>query len=155
MATNKEKREYTKTEVYLGNLVVITWILLGAAVCALFNIFAGLAFAAVLGFLIYYEIGKKGCVSCFYCKTCTIGMGKIFDVFFTKRGKENVNRKALKLFPFVYVLISFVPIVLVLFAIIQQVTVLKLGLLVGLLIFSFVSGIGVARRTLQPAKHGK
>jgi hypothetical protein len=152
MTAAKEKREYTKTELYLGNLVVITWILVGATVCMLFNVFAGLAFAAVLGFLIYYEIGKKGCVSCFYCKTCTIGIGKMFDVFFTKRGKENVNRKALKLFPFVYVLISVVPIVLVLIAIAEQFTVLKLALLVGLLVFSTVSGLGVARRTLQPAK---
>jgi hypothetical protein len=106
MAAIKEKRDYTVSELILGNAAVITWIVLGSVACSLFNVFVGLGFFALTAFLVYYRIGKKGCLSCFYCKTCTIGFGKLFDVFFTKRGTENLNRKAMKLFPFVYLLLA-------------------------------------------------
>jgi hypothetical protein len=140
----KEKRDYSKTEIALGNLAIITWGLLGATACSLLNIFAGFGFLALAAFLVYYELGKKGCLSCFYCKTCTIGMGKLFDVFFTKSGTENLNRKAVKLFPFVYLLLTALPIGVLLFYLIQQVSVFKLVLLVGILLFAIPSG--VARR---------
>lgn len=145
MASKIEKRDYTKTELIFGNAAVIAWITLGAVACSLFNVYVGLGFFALLAFLVYYRLGKKGCVSCFYCKTCTIGFGKLFDVFFTKRGTENVNRKALKLFPFVYLLLVVVPVAFTLFSLVKQFSFLTVGLLIAILLFSVLSGY--ARRT--------
>jgi hypothetical protein len=143
-ALEKPKRSYTKTELFLGNFVVVGWILLGAAACGLFNLFAAVAFLALAGFLVYYELGKKGCLSCYYCQTCTIGMGKLFDAFFTKAGTDNLNRKARRLFPYVFLLLSAVPIALTVVSIFLEFAIFKLVLLVALIAFSVVSG--VARR---------
>jgi hypothetical protein len=137
----KEKRMYTKSEIIFGNLAIIIWILLGTAACWLFNVFGAVGFLALSGFLVYYELGKKGCLSCYYCKTCTIGMGKLPDVFFTKAGTENLNRKALKLFPYVYLLMAPVPTVLISVSIFQEYSVFKLTLLAALLAFSVFSGM--------------
>ncbi len=153
MATVKQKREYTTSELILGNATVIAWIMLGAVACSLFNVFAGLAFFALSAFLVYYELGKKGCLSCFYCKTCTIGFGKLFDVFFAKKGTENLNRKALKIFPYVYLLLAVVPIAFILVSglLAQQFSALQLCLVAAILFFSVISGFA-RRRNRLPAK---
>jgi hypothetical protein len=133
----KEKKDYATSELILGNAAVIAWIVLGTVACSLVNIFVGLVFFALSAFLVYYRLGKKGCLSCFYCKTCTIGFGKLFDLFFTKDGTENVNRKALKLFPYVYLLLAVVPIAfIVVSALTQQFAILQLSLLVPIVVFS-------------------
>ncbi len=80
----RKKREYTKTELVFGNFAILVWILLGTAACWLIFSFGAIIFLAFAGFLVFYELGKKGCVSCFFCKTCTIGMGKLPELFFTK-----------------------------------------------------------------------
>ena len=70
-------------------------------------------------------------------------MGKLPDLFFTKTPKEklNMNRKAFKLFPFVYLLLSAVPIAIVAVSIIQQFAIYNLVLLAVLIAFSVLTGI--------------
>jgi hypothetical protein len=139
----RQKREYSKAELFFGNGAIFVWILLGAASCWFLSPFAAIAFLALASFLVFYELGKKGCVSCFLCKTCTIGMGKLPDLFFTKISIENlnINKKALKLFPFVYLLISVVPLALVSVSLIQHLDFYNVLLLVVLVGFSVLTGI--------------
>jgi hypothetical protein len=149
MTTTRGKIEYSGTVLFLGNFFIILWILIGTIVCWLFSFLGALGFLALSGFLVYYELGKKGCLSCFLCKTCTIGFGKLFDVFFTKRGYENLNRKGRKLFPFVYLLLTFVPIVLVTISIIESLSTFKGALLLTLITFSTASGIASLTRKIK------
>ena len=130
-----KRKEYSKSELVFGNLAIVLWIGLGAVSCGLFYPLASLAFIALAAFLIFFELGKHGCITCYYCRTCTIGMGKLPELFFKRGGTANVNRNALRLFPFVYVLLSIVPIFLVAFSAVQEMGVYKIALLVALLIF--------------------
>jgi hypothetical protein len=100
-------------------------------------------------FFIFYELGKHGCVTCYYCKTCTIGIGKLPELFFRRKGIANVNRRALKLFPFVYLLLSALPIALVAFSLFQEITVWKAALIAAVLAFSTYTGT-IRRQTLLP-----
>jgi len=138
----RKKREYTKTELVFGNFAIAAWILLGTAACGLIFSFGAIIFLALSGFLVFYELGKKGCVSCFLCKTYTIGMGKLPGLFFTKNTIDNLNiiRKALKLLPFVYVLLSAVPIAIAAVSIIQHSAIYSFSLLVALIAFSILTG---------------
>lgn len=147
-SVERKKREYSKTELIFGNFAIVVWILLGTASCWLFLSFGALFFFALESFLIFYELGKKGCVNCFFCKTCTVGMGKLPGLFFTKTSIQNlnINRKALKFFPFVYVLLSIVPIVLVSVSIFLHIDFFNIVLLMGLVVFSVLTGI--LRRTI-------
>jgi hypothetical protein len=133
-------KDYSKAELIFGNLAIIFWIGLGAFSFAFFSPFAAVLFFGLVAFLVFYELGKHGCVTCYYCKTCTIGMGKLPELFFVKAGTANVNKKAMRLFPFVYLLLSLVPLVLYVISIIQTVTVFKIVTLALLLSISIYSG---------------
>jgi hypothetical protein len=133
-------KDYSKAELIFGNLAIIFWIGLGAFSFAFFFPLAAILFFGVVAFLVFNELGKHGCVTCYYCKTCTIGMGKLPELFFAKAGTANVNKKAMRLFPFVYLLLSLVPLVLYVISILQTVTVFKIVALALLLSISIYSG---------------
>jgi hypothetical protein len=143
MIGGKKKREYSKFKLFFGSLAIFIWILLGTTACRVYFSVGAIIFLALVAFLIFYELGKKGCVSCFYCKTCTVGMGRLPDLFFTKTTKENlnINRKALKLFPFAYLLLSVVPLAFTSVSIIQKFAVYNLVLLIALTVFSVFTGV--------------
>ena len=151
---SRYRKDYSKSELVFGNSAIILWIGLGALCCALFYLLTALVFFGVAAFLIFYELSKHGCVTCYYCRTCTIGMGKLPGLFFRQAGTANVNRRALKLFPLVYLLLSALPVTLVVISLFQGMTVYKVVLLAAVLAFSVYSGI-VRRQTLvNPSAKG-
>jgi hypothetical protein len=144
---DRHRKDYSKSELIFGNLAIILWIGLGALSCALFYPLTDFVFFGLAAFLIFYELGKHGCVTCYYCKTCTIGIVKLPELFFKQAGTANVNRRALKLFPFVYLLLSALPIALVVISFFQEITIYRLALLAAVLAFSIYTGI-VRQQTL-------
>jgi hypothetical protein len=146
--TGQNRNDYSKTELFFGNLIIILWIGLGALSCALFYPLTAVLFFGLAAFLVFYELGKHGCVTCYYCKTCTIGMGKLPGLFFRQAGTANVNRRALKLFPMVYLLLSALPMKLIIISFFQKVALYNAVLLAAVLGFSVYSGI-IRRQTLR------
>jgi hypothetical protein len=140
------RKYYALPELLLGNLAIAVWILLGSLSCALFYPLAAIPFIAVAAFLVFYKIGKKGCITCYYCQNCTIGIGKLPYLFFKRDGTANINKKAMRLFPLTYLLLSALPIALTVISLIQEVTLLKVGLLAGLLAFSLYTGAVRAKK---------
>jgi hypothetical protein len=151
-ADNRNQKYYAMPELLLGNLMIAVWILLGSLSFAIYYPLAAILFIAVAAFLVFYKIGKKGCVTCYYCKNCTIGMGKLPSLFFKREKTANVNVKALKLFPWTFLLMSVVPTVLIVVSMFQEVTIFKVTLLCAVLAFSLYSGI-VKRETLAKSVH--
>lgn len=147
VTASRYRKDYSKTELIFGNLAIILWIGLGALSCALFYPLTAIVFFGLAAFLIFYELGKHGCVTCYYCKTCTIGIGKLPELFFRQAGTANVNRRALKLFLLVYLLLSALPITLIVISFFQEVVLYKVVLLAAVLAFSVYSGI-IRRQTL-------
>ena len=141
-------KDYSKTELFFGNFVIVLWIGLGALSCALFYPYAAVLFFGFAAFLVFYELGKHGCVTCYYCKTCTIGMGKLPELFFRRAGTANVNRRALRLFLFTYLLLSALPAILTVVSFFQGISTYKIGLLAAILAFSMYTGI-VRGQTLR------
>ncbi len=131
----------------MGNLAITLWIALGAISVGIFYPWAGLGYFSLLAYLIFYEMGKHGCVTCYYCKTCTIGIGKLPEFLFKTEGTENVNRRAQKIFLPVLILLSIVPMALVAFSIKQEVLVYKIVLVAAITVFSLYSG-AIRRKNL-------
>ncbi len=136
----RKVKEYSGFELVFGNLAIIVWIALSALACGIFYFLAGIGYFAFLAFLIFFEIGKHGCVTCYYCKTCTIGMGKLPEFFFKPDGTANVNRKAQRIFLLVFVLLSFVPLAMTAISLIQEPVFFKVAVLTAILGFSIYSG---------------
>jgi hypothetical protein len=139
-APSRTPKTYSIFELVFGNMAIILWITLGSAAVGLFNLLASLGYFSLLAFLVFFELGKHGCVTCYYCKTCTIGMGKLPEFFFKKNGTANVNARALRMFPFVFTLLSVIPSFLVVFSAIQELVASKIVLVVAILCFSLYTG---------------
>ena len=77
---------------------------------------------------------------------CTLGFGKLPELFFFKNGTENVDLLGLRIFPYVFIIMSLVPVILAIISIINQFTVFKVIILLLLLLLSLKSGI--ARKSL-------
>jgi hypothetical protein len=146
-STVRFRKDYSKSELFFGNFAIILWIGLGALSCGLFVPLTAFVFFGLAAFLIFYEIGKHGCVTCYYCKTCTIGIGKLPELFFRRAGTANVNRRVLRLFPFVYLLLSALPITLIVISFFQAIAIFNVVLLAAVLAFSVYTGI-IRRQTL-------
>jgi hypothetical protein len=144
---SRHTKDYSKTELIFGNFAIIVWIMLGALSCAIFYPLTAVVFFGLAAFLIFYELGKHGCVTCYYCKTCTVGIGKLPELFFRKAGTENVNRRALRLFPLVYLLLSALPLTLIVISFFQEIAAYQFILLASVLAFSIYTGI-IRRKTL-------
>ncbi len=145
-SAGRYRRDYSKSELVFGNLAIVLWISLGALSCALFYPLTAVLFFGLAAYLVFYELGKHGCVTCYYCKTCTIGMGKLPDLFFRQAGTVNVNRRALKLFPLVYLLLSALPLTLIIISFTQEIAVYKVVLFASILAFSVYTGV-IRRQT--------
>jgi len=65
--TSRFRKDYSKSELIFGNLAIILWIGLGAFSCALFFPLTAFIFFGLAAFLIFDELGKHGCVTCYYC----------------------------------------------------------------------------------------
>jgi hypothetical protein len=68
-------------------------------------------------------------------------MGKLPELFFRQAGTTNVNQRALKLFPLVYLLISVLTTSIIFTSLFQEVTLYKCALLAVVPGFSLYSGI--------------
>jgi hypothetical protein len=115
---NRNSKYYPLTSLLLGNLLIAVWIVLGSLSLALFYPYAAIPYIALAGFLVFYKLGKKGCVTCYYCKNCTIGMGKLPSLFFGNEKTPNVNA-SFEAVPMGLSALGVVPAVLVAFSLIQ------------------------------------
>jgi hypothetical protein len=143
----RNRKQYSAFELVFGNLAIILWISLGALAFTFFYWPVAPVFFALSAYLVFYELGKHGCLTCYYCKTCTIGIGKLPELFFKPTGTANVNKRAIRIFPFVYLLLSALPIVFVAASIFQQAAIYKVVLLSAVLVFSAYTGF-IRRKTI-------
>jgi cobalamin synthase len=138
---SKGKKESSKSMIIFGNLTLILWIVLGTLACLFFYLLVAWCFAVLSIVLVYHVLRKRCCKTCYYCETCTLGFGKLPELFFGKSGTENVTRSGLKMFPFVYGLLSLLPMVLLIISFAQELVIFKFVIIFLLLFISLYSGI--------------
>jgi hypothetical protein len=109
----EEKLEFKRRFLVLGNLGLLAWIFLASACALFYNQLYGWVYLLFLVFMVYAILRRFGCSSCYKCKTCTSGFGRLAGDFFG-RGfvkKESVGNR-LGLVAFMYVLLLPVPVTL-------------------------------------------
>jgi hypothetical protein len=134
------KFDFPRTLVVFGNLAILSWVLLAFFAATFANqLYAWLflLFAATFVFLI---LRRQGCSSCYYCKSCTSGFGRLAGWFFgAKQHKDISNKGALFLVGITYFLLVLVPMWILAGSLIQEVTGLKAVVLACLLLFTAYS----------------
>ena len=90
--------------------------------------------------MVFAILRRMGCSSCYYCKSCTSGFGKIADLFFGSGYMAGINSSLTLKIIFVYALLGIVPIAFLVVSIIQEFAVTKIAVLALLLLLLFYSG---------------
>jgi hypothetical protein len=137
---SNEAKEYSKSLLILGNLAIALWIVLSAIACWFFNPFLGWLFLVSAFILVFAILRRLGCSSCYYCKSCTMGFGKLADLFFGSGYMAGVNSSVGLKMVFVYGLLGIVPLAFLAVSIIQEFAVTKIAVLALLLLLLFYSG---------------
>ena len=135
-----EEKEYSKSLLVLGNLAIFLWIALGAISCWFFNQLVGWFYLVFAFALVFAILRKLGCNSCYYCKSCTMGFGKLPDLFLGSGYIIGVNSSMIVKFVFGYGLLGIVPMIFLAVSIIQEFAVSKIAVLVFLLLILLYSG---------------
>jgi hypothetical protein len=137
---SNEAKEYSKTLLTVGNLGIILWIIISAVACWFFNPIIGWLFLISAFVLIFAILRRMGCSSCYYCKSCTMGFGKLSDLFFGQGYMAGVNSSLTLKIIFVYILLGLIPIAFITVSILQEFAVTKIAVLALLLVLLVYSG---------------
>jgi hypothetical protein len=98
---SKGAKKYSKSLLVLGNLGIALWIVISAIACGFFNPLLGWLFLVSAFVMIFVILRRLGCSSCYYCKSCTMGFGKLADLFFGSGYMAGVDSSVrLKIFLF-------------------------------------------------------
>jgi hypothetical protein len=109
----EEKLEFSRSFLVLGNLGLLAWIFLASISVLLYNQLYGWLYLVFLALMVYAVLRRLGCSSCYLCKACTSGFGRLAGDFFG-RGfvkKESMGNR-LSLVVFTYALLVLVPVTL-------------------------------------------
>jgi hypothetical protein len=96
-----------------------------------------LLFAA---FMVFAILRRLGCNTCAYCKSCTMGFGRLSAWFFGKRSNKGFrNKGGLAMVAIIYCLLALIPTAILAVSLFQAFTLLKFTVLIGVLAFSLYS----------------
>ena len=145
---------YPKSGVIIGNLLMVIWIALGTIACWFLIPIVAWIYLAVGVSMVWVVLRRLLCVNCYYYgKWCATGWGKLAAVFFKKGdvGKFSTSIGA-KIAPITYGLLSIVPIIMLIVALIEQVSVQRIVVLVLLIGISAYSTVFNRRKTCVKCK---
>ena len=137
----EEKLDFSRRLLVWGNLGLLAWIFLAFFSVLFYNFLYGWVYLVLLAFIVYAVLRKLGCSSCYKCKACTSGFGRLSGAFFGKGfvKRESVGNR-IGLVVFVYLLLLPIPVALLSFSIAGMFSFVKVLVLVCLLavaIYSF------------------
>ena len=137
---SNEAKAYSKALLTVGNLAIVLWIMLGAVACWFFDPLIGLLFLISSIALIFAILRRMGCSSCYYCKSCTMGFGKLADLFFGEGYMAGIKSSLTLKIIFVYILLGVIPIAFLSVSILQEFAVTKIAVLALLIVLFVYSG---------------
>jgi hypothetical protein len=151
----ERKFEFKRSLLVLGNLALLAWVLLASLSIIIGNPLYGGLFLPFVAAMVFLILRRTGCSSCYYCKSCTSGFGRLAGWFFGDRSTKDLgNKTALGFVAIVYFLLIPVPLLYLAVSIIQgfqPLTILLLLCLSMLTIYSTFTWVKPNRQT-GPAK---
>ena len=136
----EEKLEFTRPLLFLGNLGLLAWVFLAFFGILFYNQIYGWAYLLLEVLVVYFILRRLGCSSCYQCKTCTSGFGRLAGSFFGKGYVKKVsvgNKRGVIVF--VYFILLPIPTAFLLFSLAQTFSFLKVLVLVCLLAIAIYS----------------
>jgi hypothetical protein len=137
---SEEKIEFTRPFLIYGNLTLLAWVLLAFLGTWFYNQILGWLLLVFTAAAIYMILRRLGCSSCYYCKSCTSGFGRLAGAFFgTGFTKKNSVGNRIGFIGFIYFLLAPLPAALLIVSLLQVFALAKILVLVCLLIIAAYS----------------
>ncbi len=143
MNVTEEKLQFSRQLLILGNLALLAWIFLAFLGVFFYNQLYAWVYLVLSAFLVYAILRRLGCSSCYQCKACTSGFGRLAGAFFgtgfTKKASVG-NRIAL--IAFMYILLLPIPLTFLGLSLAEPFLAVKIIVLICLLtvsVYSFFS----------------
>lgn len=130
----EDKLDFGRRLLVLGNLALLGWVFLAFLGVLFYSFLYSWLYLVFLAFMIYAVLRRLGCSSCYKCKTCTSGFGRLAGAFFGKNyvKKESVGNR-IWMVAFVYLLLFVVPTALLSTSLLNSFSYPKMIVLVFLL----------------------
>ncbi|MDD5339211.1 MAG: hypothetical protein PHG35_07380 [Dehalococcoidales bacterium] len=140
--------------IIVSNLAMGAWIALGTVSCWFLHPIAAWVYLAVALLLVGVVLRKLVCTNCYYYnRWCGTGWGKLSALMFKEGEMEKFSRSVgVKIAPPTYGLLSLVPLVLLIIALVQEFTIPKIVVMVLLLLISAYSAFLSRRKGCQNCK---
>jgi hypothetical protein len=139
--------EYPVSKAIVGNILMLVWMGLGFWGIQFISPLLAWIFLSTGLLMVFIVLRKLVCTSCYYYgKRCAIGWGKLAAMMFKKGDVSTFpENPGIKIAPATYGLLSLIPLIFIVIAMIQGVTALKITVLVLLVGISAYSG-GIGRK---------
>ncbi|MBN2734624.1 MAG: hypothetical protein JXQ82_07210 [Methanomicrobiaceae archaeon] len=145
--------EFDKKGVIISNIMVIAMLLAGIFAVYLFNSALGIIYGVIIAVLFLFVMRKGLCTRCFYYgKRCAMGWG-LYTAKLFKKGEvsEFKGCAASKFAPVMWMIISFLPLILIIVSAYLSFSILKAILAVILVIFMIIA-VSPRKRTCAVCK---
>lgn len=146
--------EFPKSQIIRGNFMMLLWIALGTSACWFLYPIAAWIFLPVALIMVFVVLRRLVCTNCYYYgKWCPIGWGKLAALLFKQGSIEKFSKSpGVKLAPLTYGLLSLIPLVLIIIALVKDFTGPKLVALILLLLVSGYSAVGNRKKSCANCK---
>ena len=125
---------------YLGHVAILVWTIIATIALWFYLQATAWVFLLLDVAIIFLFLRRLGCNTCVYCKTCTMGFGRLAAWFFGKRELKDLNNKtALAFVAVVYFLLSLIPAAFLSVSLVQAFDAIKMAVLLSLLAISVYS----------------
>jgi hypothetical protein len=140
--------------IVISNLAMAVWIALGTIACWLWVPLAAWIYLAVALVLVGVVLRKMVCTNCYYYnKWCGTGWGKLAALLFKEGEMEKFGASiGVRIAPLVYGALTLVPAILLIISLVQEVTVLKIIVMILLLLITVYSAFLSRRKGCQNCK---
>jgi hypothetical protein len=140
--TVEEKMAASHLLLFFGVLLLTVWIALGTAAFWLVSSWFGWAFLLFSVFSVLVVLRRLMCSSCYYCRSCTKGFGKMSKLFLGGRRIPGIGGdSSFVMVVALYVILSLLPSAVLVSSMFQEFTALKLLLLMCLVSITVVHAI--------------
>jgi len=133
---------FSLPRIIFANVLMLVWIVLGTIACWFVYPMVAWIYLGATIIMIFVVLRKLVCTNCYYYgKQCVLGWGKLSALFFSQGSIDQFSTcVGIKAAPITYGLLTLIPLVFCIVALVQEVTVLKVVVLVLLLAVSVYSG---------------
>lgn len=140
MSNTEEKIAASKSSLLFGVLTITVWVAIGTAAFWLSDPLFGWLFLGFSVFAILIVMRRQMCGSCYYCASCTKGFAKLSRLFLGGSNLPGISKgSTMGMTVFIYILLSIIPGTMLVSSILQELTLLKLSLLISLLSISILN----------------